>query len=473
MSPNELRRLRDGLVRHSLRSFIEQSFYTLNPGQEFLPARHIDVMAYHLEQVAEGHIRRLAIALAPRHLKSHCVSVAFPAWLFGRDPTRRIIAASYNADLAETFSHSTRRIMQQDWYCRIFPHTAIDPKRNSVDEFHTTKHGYRIATSIGGALTGKGGNIAIIDDPLKAGEAQSEASRKAARDWFQTTLPTRLDNPKTDSIVLVSQRLHVEDLIGLAIEQGGWTILEIPTIAMEALSIPIAEGKVWRRAPDNILQPERVGLEELNRLRTELGSANFEAQYQQNPAPPGGNLIKLHWFKRYDEPPPLGQCEAIVQSWDTAMVPGEGNDWSVCTTWGIVGPRFYLLDVYREQVNYPDLRNAAVKLIRRYKPNLVVIESAGSGISLHQDLRRDGFDFVKSLSPKGDKVGRLAHQSAKIEAGAVYLPSSAPWLTTLETELAVFPKGKNDDQVDSLSQFLYALDWRPDPIRSISYYAQK
>ena len=136
MSPNELRRLRDGLVRHSLRSFIEQSFYTLNPGQEFLPARHIDVMAYRLEQVAEGNIQRLAIALAPRHLKSHCVSVAFPAWLLGRNPTRRIIAASYNADLAETFSHSTRRIMQQDWYRRVFPHTAIDPKRNSVDEFH-------------------------------------------------------------------------------------------------------------------------------------------------------------------------------------------------------------------------------------------------------------------------------------------------------------------------------------------------
>ena len=311
----------------------------------------------------------------------------------------------------------------------------------------------------------------IVDDPLKAGESCSEAARASARNWFSTTLTTRLDNPKTDAIVLVSQRLHVDDLIGLAKEQGGWVHLELPATATAYQEIPLAKGGLWRRQPGNILQPGRVGDAELKQLRKELGSANFEAQYQQQPASPEGNLVKMAWFNRYDDQPGREQYEAVVQSWDTAMVPGEGNDYSVCTTWGILGQRLYLLDIFRQRLNYPDLRRAVVKLKKDFQVTMVIVERAGSGISLYQDLDSTGEKWIFHLRPDGDKASRLAHQSAKIEAGMVYLPEKALWLAAFESELAAFPIGKHDDQVDSLTQFLRALDYAPYPLESLSLYA--
>jgi predicted phage terminase large subunit-like protein len=465
------RSILDPLLRTSLTAFIERAFYTLNPGQTFLCDHHVRVMAYHLELVERRELQRLAIALPPRHLKSHCASVAFSAWVLGRDPTKRIIAASYSADLAQGFSLLTRKVMAQEWYREIFPGTMFDPKRTTLEEIRTTLNGFRIATSVGGPLTGKGGNIVILDDPLKAGESCSEAARKSARDWFRTTLLSRLDNPKRDAIVLVTQRLHVDDLFGLVIEQGGWTTLELPAIATKNQEIPVADGKVWMRPAGDILQPERVGKAELEQLRKDLGSANFEAQYQQQPHPPKGNLVQLEWFERYDEPLQRDRYEAVFQSWDTAMVPGEGNDYSVCTTWGILGTRFYLLDVFREQLNYPDLRREVIRLQDESQATIVVVEAAGSGIPLYQDLHETRETWLFNIHPEGDKVSRLAHQSAKIEEGMVYLPKTAPWLAAFESEVAVFPNGKHDDQVDSMTQFLRALDHRPLPLLSLSLYA--
>lgn len=471
MARSRPRDVLNALLKESLASFIHRSFQTLNPGQEFVCDFHIDAIAYHLELVERRELQRLAIALPPRHLKSHCASVAFTAWVLGRDPTKRIIAASYSADLAQGFSLLTRKVMEQEWYREIFPGTIFDPKRNTLEEIRTTRNGFRMATSVGGPLTGKGGNILIVDDPLKAGESCSEALRAAARDWFRTTLLSRLDNPKRDAIVLVTQRLHVDDLFGLVIEQGGWTTLELPAIAIKDQEIPIADGKVWMRPAGDILQPERVGEAELEQLRKDLGSANFEAQYQQQPHPPKGNLVKLEWFKRCDELPQRDRYEAVFQSWDTAMVPGEGNDYSVCTTWGILGTRLYLLDVFREHLNYPDLRRAVIILQDEFQATIVVVEAAGSGIPLYQDLHGTCETWLYKIHPEGDKVSRLAHQSAKIEAGMVYLPETAPWLAAFESEVAVFPNGKHDDQVDSMTQFLRALDHRPLPLRSLSLYA--
>ena len=465
------RDLLDALLQDSFTAFVEYAFNVLNPADPFISDYYIRAIAHHLELVERGDIRRLAIALPPRHTKSLCASVAFPAWVLGRNPSRRIVCASYSADLAQGFSLQTRRLMEDSQYRRIFPGTRFDPRRTNLEEIRTTRHGYRIATSVGGPLTGKGGNFLILDDPLKAEESRSEATRESTRAWFRSTVSSRLDNPKKDAMVLVSQRFHTEDLIGLMIEQGDCVILELPATATEAQEIPISDIAVWDRVPGDILQPSRVGKEELARLRRNLGTADFEAQYQQKPVVPGGNLIKLAWFKRYDEAPPLAQFEGIVESWDTAMVPGEGNDYSVCLTFGILGQRLYLLDVFREQLIYPDLYRAVVKLKNEYQATAVIIERAGSGVSLLQDLERAGAKWTISLNPKGDKVGRLAHQSAKIERGMVYLPKKAPYLSAFESELAAFPKSKNDDQVDALTQFLRALDYRPHLLRSLSYYA--
>jgi predicted phage terminase large subunit-like protein len=418
-------------------------------------------MAYQLERIARGDIKRLLITLPPRHLKSHCVSVAFVAWLLGQDPTNKIIAASYGSDLAEDFSLRTRKVMLAPWYRRIFPGAALDPKRVTLNEIHTTRHGYRLATSVGGPLTGKGGGVILIDDPLKAGDAYSEAARAKVIEWFTSTLLSRLDNPKTDKIVMVAQRLHVDDLPGYVLEQGGWVHLNLPAIAVREEQLHLADDVVWTRRRGHILQPERVGKAELDQLRRELGTHYFDSQYQQEPVAPEGNVVKLEWFGRFDRPPPRHGFETIIQSWDTATEIGEANDYSVCTTWGINGDGVYLIDVFRDRLVYPDLRKAVIRLQQKFGAALVILEHAGSGASLLHDLRSQGITWINSLKPGTDKVSRLAHQSAKIEAGLVLLPDDTPWLEDFEDEIMAFPRGKHDDQVDSMSQFLRALDYRP------------
>jgi predicted phage terminase large subunit-like protein len=303
----------------------------------------------------------------------------------------------------------------------------------------------------------------------KPGDAHSEAIRKKVKDWFTTTVLSRLDKPKDDAIVIVAQRLHVDDLIGYLLEQGGWEHLNLPAIATEDQRIPITDRHVWTRWKGDILQPERVGKAELAQLNKELGGANFEAQYQQNPAPPGGNFIKIEWFPRFDGAD-LNGYEMIIQSWDTAYGVEETHDYSVCTTWGLRADRIDLINVFRRQLAFPDLRKAVLRMHKQFKADIVIVEHAGSGVSLYQDLRAQGCGWIYTLSPDRDKVTRLAHQAAKIEQGLVALPKQAPWLLPFEQEVAAFPYGKHDDQVDSMSQLLRALDYRKSLLMGLSIY---
>jgi len=458
------------LIRTKLHTFMKRAFGQLKPGDTFIDGVYLRAMCRALEKVESGETRRLIIALPPRHLKSHCTSVAFTAWLLGRNPTKEIICASYSSALSEDFSLQARQLMEAPWYRAIFPKTKLSPSKKSVKEFRTTRNGKRLATSVGGTLTGRGGDITIIDDPMKAEDAHSETKRAAVLNWFKSTVSTRKDDPKTGAIIVVAQRLHEDDLIGNLLQTGDWDILELPSIATRHQELDLGDGVHWDRAPDELLHPERFGQKELDEARREIGSSAFEAQHQQRPAPAGGNLIKTEWFGTYEGTPELASYEAIVQSWDTASVPGESNDWSVCTTWGLLGNQIYLLDVHREQYIYPDLLRVAQQLRKQWKPKLVIIELAVSGISLHQDLKRLQLNDVRGLSCKVSKVERLVAETPKLEAGQVRLPKSAPWLAAFQAEVAAFPNGKHDDQVDSMSQMLKALDLNPNELRGISRY---
>jgi predicted phage terminase large subunit-like protein len=458
------------LLRSDLAAFIEQSFYTLNPGTKYLIGGHIYAIAYALQQVVRGEIKRLIITVPPRHLKSQSVSVAFVARLLGLDPTRRIIAASYAMDLAQDFSLQTRKVMEAPWYREVFPGTILDPKKTTLQEIRTTKNGYRLATSAGGTLTSKGGDLIIIDDPMKAADAHSEVARKNVIDWFTTTVLSRLNDPNSDAIIVVAQRLHAEDLPGYLLEQGGWEHLNLPAIAIGDQSVPITDEKDWGRRKGTALQPNRLGLKELAQRKKELGSATFETQYQQNPAPPEGNFVKLAWFDRFAAPKPLDHYEMIIQSWDTAIEVGEKNDYSVCITCGIHAEGIDLLHVYRERLAYPELRKATMGLKEKFNAKIVIVEKAGSGASLWQDLKGQRLNWIYLMSPTADKITRLAQQSAKIEMGLIALPKTAPWLETFEGETAAFPNGKYDDQVDALSQLLKALDCRTSPLYGLSIY---
>ncbi|MCZ8170510.1 MAG: phage terminase large subunit, partial [Brevundimonas sp.] len=207
------------------------------------------------------------------------------------------------------------------------------------------------------------------------------------------------------------------------------------------------------------LHDARFGPQEIKRLRDEMGERDFEAQYNQRPLPPGGALFKLEWLRRYDAHPPVHQVEAVLQSWDTAYDIQEQHDYSVCSTWAVSGKRYFLLDIYRARLEFPNLEKAVYKLREKWGAELVVLEKAGSGISLYQNIRRGNRNlWAVCLSPQGSKQDRASQQSPKFERGEIYVPSKAPWLEVFLSELASFPHGKHDDQVDSVIQFLAAIE---------------
>lgn len=454
------------LFLHSrLYVFLSRSFCSLNPGRDLSEAYYVRALCNVLERVARGEIQRLIIEMPPRHLKSIAASVVFPAWILGRDPTKRIVCVSYNNDLAQSFSLKCRGLMQEPFYKATFPAMQFDPKKNAITEFHTTKKGIRLATSMQGTMTGKGGDIVILDDPMKAQDTHSQAARDAVFETYQNTIATRLDDPKTGAIIVVGQRLHEDDLLGRLKQSGNWEVLSLPALATEEQTFDLGDDMEWTRSLNEALDPTRIGVEDLARIRSEIGTLAFEAEYQQRPVLPGGNLVKLEWFKTYDKPLALAKYEAVIQSWDTAAIPGESNDYTVCTTWGIIGNYIDLLDVHRQQYLYPEIVAAALTRRKKWKPNLIVIEKAVTGLSLKPDLVDKGASEATWLLPEKGKVERMIAQSAKIEAGEVRLPKAAHWLEAFKAEVAAFPKGKHDDQVDSMSQALRALDYRHHTIR--------
>lgn len=448
-------RLLAALLRTSLYSFARKTFATVNPGEPFYANWHLEALCHHLELVRLGRIRRLKIEVPPRSLKSLCASVAFPAFVLGHDPTAKIISVSYSSDLAAKHAGDCRTVLQARWYRELFPQTRLSPAKNQEANYETTARGYRYATSVGGTLTGRGGNLIIIDDPLKPEDAISEARREAVNGWYTRTLLSRLNNKATDAIILVQQRLHLDDLAGHVESLDDWVTLRLPAIAEEDAILPIGHGLVHHRQAGDLLHPEREPGEVLERLRRSLGTATFCAQYQQCPVPADGEIVRWAWFRRYAEAP-LRQRLTIVQSWDTASKPDEHCDFSVCTTWGIDGDDLLLLDVDRARRDFPSLKRRVVDLARHWQPRTLLIEDKGSGTALIQQLRAEpnGIPYPTAFVPKDDKLTRLHAQSAWIEAGHVWLPEQAPWLEELRIELASFPQGRNDDQVDSISQFL-------------------
>lgn len=445
------------ILRRDLMSFIERSFYELNPQTRMLSAPHIEVLAATLDACRHGAVRRLIINLPPRQLKSHCASIAFPAWCLGHDPAAHIICASYGQDLADKFARDCRRIMASAWYRRLFSTRLAD--RQPVHDFATSDQGTRMATSVGGVLTGRGADMIIIDDPLKPDEALSDSRRNAVNEWYDNTLLSRLNDKERGCIIIIMQRLHQEDLVGHVLEQEDWEILSFPAIAerdeVHHIISPLGR-RLFKRQAGDILHPERESAATLAQIRQTIGEYNFSAQYQQNPMPPGGALVKTAWLQYYEPDQRPERFIQTVQSWDTANKATELSDFSVCTTWGVDGNLYYLLDVFRQRLNYPDLKRKVQELADRHRPNKILIEDKASGTQLIQDLKRDGIYAVTAYQPPAgtDKIMRLHAQTALFENGRVRLPSRAPWLLEYVNELTSFPGSRYDDQVDSTTQAL-------------------
>jgi predicted phage terminase large subunit-like protein len=458
------------ILRAELPFFIRKVFATISPGETYLHNWHVDAIAHQLMRVHAGEGRRLLINQPPRSLKSICVSVAYVAWLLGHDPTRRVIVASYSGDFAAELHRQFRMVVGSEWYAALFP-TLRWAKETGL-ELITTQGGSRYATSVGGTLTGRGADLIIVDDPLNANEVHSEPARKRVIDWYGGALVSRLNDKQTGSIIAVMQRLHEDDLAGHLMRQGGWDHLDMPAIALENEIIELGHAKSHARRSGDVLHPERESREALEAIKAEVGSLLFSAQYQQRPVPVEGNLIRRSWFLAYDSLPASPSRTRIVQSWDVAMMTGSRNDYSACTTWLTQKNDAYLLHVYRGRLEYPELRRKVIGLATEHRATTVLIENAGPGMNLLQDLRAAmplGMTRPIGVKPEGSKVDRMAAQSAKIEAGHVHLPNSAPWLGDFLTELLSFPNGRHDDQVDSVSQFLRWL--QNDAYNQISFVA--
>ncbi|OAN99200.1 hypothetical protein A8B75_19310 [Sphingomonadales bacterium EhC05] len=440
-------------------TFARLLFPEFSPSDQFAPGWHIQAICYNLQNSFEGKSDRLIVCLPPRSLKTYLVSIAFPAWVLGKQPSAQFICASYSQALAETFSRETLRIMQSARYARVFPNLKLNPKKISATEITTVNNGGRLATSVGGTLTGRGADYFIIDDPLKAEDAHSEVARNACIDWFRNTASSRLNNPKTGRFLLVAQRLHQEDLAGVLEENSDWEKLVLPMIEWEDREVAIGNQNTIKRQSGQILQPSRVGNEELQSIRNLLGTQLFEAQYNQRPLPPGGAIFKDHWLKYNDETIPLRSYDYIIQAWDTAQGTSDSHDYSAVTTWGILGTKFHLLDASRAKKEFSELERYIYKFQRAWNADLVIIEQANAGLSLWQNITRGRSDhWLQKMSPRLAKETYALQQTPKFERGQIMLPREAKWLDTYKKELLSFPHGKHDDFVDSTTLFLRAMD---------------
>jgi predicted phage terminase large subunit-like protein len=446
------------VLRHDLYAFIHRSFLELNAQTPFLSNWHIQVLAAKLEEVRRGSCKRLIVNVPPRHLKSHAISIAFPAWVLGHDPAKQILSVKYAQDFSDNLARKSRTLMTSPFYEGLFD-TRLAKGREAVSDFETTDGGTRFSTSVGGVLTGRGADIIIIDDALKADDALT-ARRRSVNEWFDNTVRSRLNSQEKGAIIIVMQRLHSDDLVAHVQQHESWDVLSFQAIAEEDETYdfftPYGRRRIHRSAGE-ILQPALLSPTALESQRRGMTEYNWVSQYQQNPQPPSGIIVKREWLKFYDPRDLPKQFDQIFQSWDTANKDTELSNFSVCTTWGLKDRRLFLLDVYRHKLEFPDLKRAVRELAALHRAQIVLIEDKASGSSLIQELRAEHFSLVQAApAMDGDKVMRLRAQTAKIEGGFVLFPKQAHWLDTYLRELISFPNSKYDDQVDSA---VFALAW--------------
>jgi predicted phage terminase large subunit-like protein len=428
-------------ARRSLQDFLA----LLVPNYQ--PANHARFLCESLEALARGEINRLMTFMPPRHGKSLHVSQALPAWYLGHWPNKQIILASYAAELAEQNSRRARHLVADPRY----PFGAtISTESAAVNRWELTAGGTVIAAGVGGGITGFGADLLILDDPIKdRAEADSEATRNRIWAWYTQVALTRL--MPDAGVLLTMTRWHEDDLAGRILDGPGgedWTVLRLPALAEEGDPLGRAEGEaLW---PDWYPAEALLSVE-----KGEIDSRAYVALYQQRPTPEQGGILRRDWLQSRYEKAPAGL--RIVQAVDCAFKTGVYADFSVIASWGSDGRNYYLLDVWRERVEFPELVRQIETLALQYRPQSVLVEDASSGQSAIQELRRNTSLPIVAVPAQGSKESRLATVSGLFEANKVRLPQQAPWLGHWIEEHLSFPHGRHDDQVDTTSLALERL----------------
>jgi predicted phage terminase large subunit-like protein len=442
------------LARLDFGFFLRRSFDELGGQDSYSHNWHIDAIIRQLDLIRVGENRRLIVTMPPRHLKSRMISIAWVAWMLGHNPALSFLCVSYGQELSEDYASDCLKIMQSRWYRVAFPSTVIT--RSAVADIRTSAGGRRMATSVDGKTTGFGADIIIVDDPMKSQDAMSQDAREKVTRWFDDTLSQRLNNQLHGSIIVVMQRLHEGDLVGILKERETWRELCLPAIATRDEDIPLTRGRIYRRREGCALHPARLPVSELLTKR----AANpyvFASQFQQEPVPAHGNMIEAGWLQKYNLATIDLSRGQIVMSLDTASKDNPFNDYSVSVVALVVGKRVYVIDVFRARLQFNPLKAKVIELARLHRANVLLIEDASSGTALIQSLDDEQPTGVPSpirRRPEGDKIARVMNVSAMIMAGRLFLPENAHWLGDFTGELLGFPSSRHDDQVDAISQLL-------------------
>ena len=450
----------------------------------FIGGRHHKVMADAFERVANGELKRLIINMPPRHTKSEFASFLFPAWFLGRYPEKKIIQTAHTAELAVGFGRKVRNLISQEDFQSVFPGIELSSDSKAAGRWNTNKRGDYFAIGVGGAVTGKGADVLIIDDPHSEQEAALGAYNpevyEKVYEWYTSGPRQRLQ--PGGAIIIVMTRWSTRDLTGKIIKSvtqkegvDDWEVIELPAI------MPSGDP-LW---------PEFWPLDQLESLRAELPVAKWSAQYQQDPTSEEGALIKREWWREWekDSPPP---CEAIIQSWDTAFLKTQRADYSACTTWGVFywpdddgksQPNLILLDAYKEKLEFPDLKRAAYDKYWEYEPDQMIVEAKAAGSPLIFELRAMGIPVTEFTPSRGqDKIARVNAVSDLFASGVIWCPATR-WADEVIEECAAFPTGDHDDLVDSTTQALLRFrqggwirstmdEWDDEPSyrRPVEYY---
>lgn len=449
------------LVSKDMLLFVRMCFETLYPGQTFLGNWHHKAIIHLLLKCGTSpEHNRLLVNMPPQHMKSELISVIYTAWLLGQNPGLSIINISYSSDLVRKFTRMVLRIMESTWYKKAFPNTQVSPKKKSESEIETTSGGRRYATTISGQLTGHGADIIIIDDPHKIGPGLTEEELEKSHQFYSEALSSRLTNPDKGVIILVMQRTRPNDLTGYLLQNEDYRHLCLPLIATEDVKIPIGDGETYVRKKGEILHAEWRS--EADLAHAKRNPYFFESQYQQNPMPGGGFLIKPEHVERYDQLLSRDQYEFVIMAVDGASSLDEDASYSAIVVVGIRNNCMAILHVWRDHVEFPDLLKITEEKMKEYRPTHVIPEWAASGFQLTQILRQKYSNGgVYCITPKGSKVDRFYEVLHFFTEGRIFLPKDKiefPWLQSFEQELFTFPSCKTNDQVDAFVHILRGID---------------
>lgn len=481
-------------VQRDLMTFVREAWPILEPKTPFVDAYHLNVIAEHLEAVSLGELQQLIINIPPRLLKSLMTAVFWPAWDWLDNPHLRWLFATYAKDLTLRDSVKMRRliespggategtIFQRLGYMKVLQMLPVDPweltgDQNVKGRYENTKTGLRLASSVGGLATGEGGDRIVVDDPTSADEAASDTKREAANEWYDGTMSTRGNDPRTAAFVIVMQRLHEEDLTGHVLEQapGDWHHLCLPAqydpkhtfVYPKSVKIgTLTLAGDQRTKPGELLEPVRLSEAELKKKKKKLGSYGYAGQMQQLPAPAEGGMFKAAWWKRYTALPP--QWQRVLQSWDMRFGDSQkaSSSYVVGQVWGVNGPQRYLLAQIRARLSFTETLTA-VRELTAFIPGASgkLIEAKANGAAVMDTLKSE-IGGIIAIEPEGGKDVRAAAMSPFVEAGDLWLPGAEfiPCPEGYEPtpvqdfigEHSAFPMGAHDDQVDAASQ---TINW--------------